>query len=77
MRKQSWLMLAEAEECNQYIPQFGDEVAYLRQVISHGQICYSFTPWSWMYVLFGFEDLIPSNLEFQFLIMLVQTNVLV
>jgi hypothetical protein len=45
IRKQSWLMLAEAEECNQYIPQFGDEVAYLRQVISHGQICYSFTPW--------------------------------
>jgi hypothetical protein len=32
---------------------------------------------SWMYMLFGFEDLIPSNLEFQFLIMLVQTNVLV
>lgn len=31
MRKQSWLMLAEAEECNRYIPQFGDEVAYLRQ----------------------------------------------
>lgn len=31
MRKLSWLMLAEAEECNRYIPQFGDHVAYLRQ----------------------------------------------
>ncbi|GLJ21098.1 hypothetical protein SUGI_0385500 [Cryptomeria japonica] len=30
-RKQSWLMLSEAEEGNRYIPQFGDEVAYFIQ----------------------------------------------
>eukprot|EP01018_Ginkgo_biloba_P008740 Gb_35200 [translate_table: standard] len=30
-RKLSWLMLDEVEEGNRYIPQFGDEVVYLRQ----------------------------------------------
>lgn len=34
VRKVSWLMLVEHEESYQYIPQLGDEVAYLMQVIS-------------------------------------------
>ena len=34
-RKVSWLMLSEHEEGYRYIPQQGDEVVYLRQVISN------------------------------------------
>lgn len=34
-RKVSWLMLSEHEEGYRYIPQKGDEVVYLRQVISY------------------------------------------
>lgn len=33
VRKLSWLMLSEHEEGYRYIPQLGDEVVYLRQVI--------------------------------------------
>ena len=32
MKKMSWLLLSEHEEGYRYIPQLGDEVAYLRQV---------------------------------------------
>ncbi|KAL5996374.1 hypothetical protein ACLOJK_026451 [Asimina triloba] len=30
-RKPSWLMLIEHEECYRYIPQLGDDIAYIRQ----------------------------------------------
>jgi PH-interacting protein len=33
VRKLSWLMLSEHEEGYRYIPQLGDEVVYLRQVV--------------------------------------------
>lgn len=35
VRKLSWLMLSEHEEGYRYIPQLGDEVVYLRQVMPH------------------------------------------
>lgn len=44
VRKLSWLMLSEHEEGYRYIPQLGDEVIYLRQVITCFDNCYcSFT----------------------------------